>query len=168
LYDLDAQARPHGGALFMLNGNHEALNVCGDFRYVTPAALVESAVEFGVPREEALQSWEACVRARAALFLPGGRVAREMLSRNPTVLVVNDTAFAHGGLLPEHGERALGRSLKGWRWQGGGQETRFYCSLKQQEVAFSTKQQHMKQPTPQNKHKTINKNQKQLSMASRA
>jgi hypothetical protein len=25
------------------------------------------------------------------------------LSKNPTVLVVNDTAFAHGGLLPEHG-----------------------------------------------------------------
>lgn len=25
------------------------------------------------------------------------------LSKNPTVLVVNDTVFAHGGLLPEHG-----------------------------------------------------------------
>lgn len=24
------------------------------------------------------------------------------LSRNPTVLIVNDTVFAHGGLLPEH------------------------------------------------------------------
>ncbi len=28
------------------------------------------------------------------------------LARNPTVLVVNDTVFAHGGLLPIHGERA--------------------------------------------------------------
>jgi hypothetical protein len=28
-----------------------------------------------------------------------------MLSRNPTVLIVNDTAFAHGGLLPMHGAR---------------------------------------------------------------
>lgn len=28
-----------------------------------------------------------------------------MLSRNPTVLIVNDTAFAHGGLLPTHGAR---------------------------------------------------------------
>ena len=29
------------------------------------------------------------------------------LSKNPTVLVVNDTVFAHGGLLPEHGMLAL-------------------------------------------------------------
>ncbi len=27
------------------------------------------------------------------------------LAKNPTVLVVNDTAFAHGGLLPVHGEQ---------------------------------------------------------------
>lgn len=26
------------------------------------------------------------------------------LSKNPTVLVINDTVFAHGGLLPVHGE----------------------------------------------------------------
>lgn len=32
LRELDRQARREGGALFMLNGNHESLNVCGDFR----------------------------------------------------------------------------------------------------------------------------------------
>jgi hypothetical protein len=92
----------------------ESLNVCGDFRYVTPGAFIESAVEFGIPRETALRSWDGCIQARAALYLPGGRVAK-MLSRNPTVLIVNDTAFAHGGLLPTHGE---GGSGSGWgRWQ---------------------------------------------------
>ncbi|GBF98464.1 ser thr phosphatase [Raphidocelis subcapitata] len=101
LMDLDDQARREGGAVYMLNGNHESLNVCGDFRYVTPGAFIESAVEFGLPRDVALRNWDGCIQARAALFLPGGRAAR-MLSRNPTVLVVNDTAFAHGGLLPVH------------------------------------------------------------------
>jgi hypothetical protein len=32
LRDLDRQARLQGGAVYMLNGNHESLNVCGDFR----------------------------------------------------------------------------------------------------------------------------------------
>lgn len=32
LRELDRQARQHGGAVFMLNGNHEAINVAGNFR----------------------------------------------------------------------------------------------------------------------------------------
>jgi len=108
LQGLHEQALPQGGALYMLNGNHESLNVCGDFRYVTPGAFVESAEEFGIAREAALCNWEGCIQARASLYLPGGRVAR-MLARNPTVLVVNDTAFAHGGLLPAHAAYGLER-----------------------------------------------------------
>lgn len=30
--ELDRQARFEGGAVYMLNGNHESLNVCTDFR----------------------------------------------------------------------------------------------------------------------------------------
>jgi hypothetical protein len=32
LRELDSQARQEGGAVWMLNGNHESLNVAGDFR----------------------------------------------------------------------------------------------------------------------------------------
>lgn len=32
LRELDRQARQQGGAVYMLNGNHESLNVAGDFR----------------------------------------------------------------------------------------------------------------------------------------
>ena len=39
---------------------------------------------------------------------PGGPIARD-LALNPTVLVVNDTAFAHGGLLPIHVEYGVAR-----------------------------------------------------------
>jgi hypothetical protein len=81
-------------------------------RYVTPGAFIEAAEEFGIPREVAMRNWEGCIQARAALYLPGGRIAKE-LSRNPTVLVVNETAFAHGGLLPTHGKQTLMRPAAG-------------------------------------------------------
>ena len=39
--------------------------------------------------------------ARLRLFSPGGHLAKE-LANNPTVLIVNDTMFAHGGVLMGH------------------------------------------------------------------
>jgi hypothetical protein len=35
LQKLHKQAEKEGGAVYILNGNHEVLNVSGDFRYVT-------------------------------------------------------------------------------------------------------------------------------------
>lgn len=107
LRGLDQQARLHGGAVYMLNGNHESLNICGDFRYVTPGAFVESAMFAGIS-EELLNDWELLARVRFAVYKPGGPMAVE-LAKNPTVLVVNDTVFAHGGLLPTHAAYGLER-----------------------------------------------------------
>lgn len=102
LRELDKQARHHGGAVYMLNGNHESLNVAGDFRYVTPGAFWESAMVAGLSEEEARSNNEAILQARWSLYRPGGVMAKEF-SRNPTVLIVNnDIVFAHGGLLPHH------------------------------------------------------------------
>eukprot|EP00798_Chlamydomonas_sp_ICE-L_P008041 gene8041-1275_t len=104
---LDLQAKQQGGAVHMLNGNHESLNVCGDFRYVTPGAFVESALFAGLSENE-LSDWGLLARVRYAVYKPGGPMALE-LAKNPTVLVVNDTAFAHGGLLPIHVNYGLKR-----------------------------------------------------------
>jgi Calcineurin-like phosphoesterase len=168
LRQLGRQAERDGGAIHILNGNHESLNVCGDFRcatlatscahtcianilaaasacvhlcacklhtcressllarifcliprfwygailsllvvtvsmrwrYVTSGAFTESGMIMGLSGAQ-LQDLEMLVRARLALYTPGQPMALE-LSKNPTVLVVNDTVFAHGGLLPEH------------------------------------------------------------------
>lgn len=70
-------------------------------RYVTPGAFAESAL-YGGLAEGDLKDWQMVAMVRYHLYKPGGDLARE-LAKNPTVLVVNDTAFAHGGLLPTHG-----------------------------------------------------------------
>ncbi|GLC38946.1 hypothetical protein PLESTB_000464400 [Pleodorina starrii] len=104
---LDVEARKCGGAVYMLNGNHESLNVCGDFRYVTPGAFAESALYAGLSESD-LKDWQLVAKVRYSLFKPGGDLAKEF-ARNPTVLVVNDTVFAHGGLLPTHVEYGIER-----------------------------------------------------------
>jgi hypothetical protein len=50
LRELDRQARLQGGAVYMLNGNHESLNVCGDFRRGRPPASTEAPCFFLVLR----------------------------------------------------------------------------------------------------------------------
>jgi hypothetical protein len=129
-------AEEAGGAVYVLNGNHEILNVSGDFRYVTAGAFQESA-RFGRRLEELFgdvdaaggprvsdpanedDAWEAALRTRVGLFAPGGPLAQQF-ARNSTVLVVNDTVFAHGGLLPAHVQYGLERLNAGVsRWMLG-------------------------------------------------
>ena len=124
-----------GGAVYLLNGNHEILNVSGDFRYVTAGAFQESA-RFGRRLEELFgdveagggprgdpsnedDAWETALRTRVGLFAPGGPLAQQF-ARHSTVLVVNDTVFAHGGLLPAHVAYGLERLNAGVsRWMLG-------------------------------------------------
>ena len=128
LQKLHKQAEKEGGAVYILNGNHEVLNVSGDFRYVTQGAFQESTRfgehlvnlfgdsfkdAFGGAEEDARKRQ---VKARVGLFSPGGPLAQQ-LAMNSTVLIVNDTVFAHGGLMPRHvefGLERLNRAVSDW------------------------------------------------------
>jgi hypothetical protein len=128
LMRIERQARRAGGRVHPLIGNHEAMNIEGDLRYVHPgeyAAFVTSnsarvREQFyqetvrrlrrnppasGVPTFDAAwrAAWEAehplgWVEHRRA-WAPGGVYGRWIVTHN-AVLRINDTLFVHGGLGP--------------------------------------------------------------------
>jgi hypothetical protein len=115
---LKKQAEEAGGALHVLNGNHEVANVEGRFMEVSERGFADFAAEV-TPAELKLPyalKFKRAHRARAVAFRPGGPRAT-WLAANPTVLIVGDTVFVHGGVTPEHVEYGLGRinkELKDW------------------------------------------------------
>lgn len=99
---LKERAEKAGGAFYALNGNHEVMNVAGDFRYVTQDGFADyRGTPPSGPRAAELERADLERRGRAAAFLPGGPVAKTLAER-PVVLVVGDDVFVHGGVLPGH------------------------------------------------------------------
>jgi hypothetical protein len=124
LMRLEGEAREAGGAVHVVLGNHEVMNIVGDLRYVSP----EEFAAFAGKDDDALreQAWAqvaaqepAAARpdfdaqfprgyfAHRQAFAPTGQYGAWLLGL-PFVLVVNDTAFVHGGLTPMVAELGLG------------------------------------------------------------
>jgi hypothetical protein len=98
---LTDEAAKAGGAMHVLNGNHEFMNALGDLRYVTPEGMEDFAG----------------ARPRAAAFAPGAPYARRLARRN-TIVIVGDTVFVHGGVLPTYAGRidAINSEARRWLW----------------------------------------------------
>jgi hypothetical protein len=107
---LAAEARAAGGALHALLGNHELMNVAGDLRYVTRAGFAAFESHAESPPDDlppAFARMPPFARGRAIAFRPGGVIARE-LAEQKVAIVIGDSAFVHGGLLPAHARRGIG------------------------------------------------------------
>jgi hypothetical protein len=113
LMRLQMQAQSAGGMLHVVLGNHEAMNLLGDLRYVTPAefAAYESEEPADV-REKARQEWSSShgpaaaaefdrkfprgYFAKRAAFARDGQYGHWLLGL-PVAVIINDTLFMHGG-----------------------------------------------------------------------
>ncbi|MEL1262852.1 metallophosphoesterase [Pseudoxanthomonas putridarboris] len=92
IYELEAEAAAAGGAVHLLLGNHEAMVLRGDARYLNPK-YVQTAQAFGAP-------------AYSELFGPQTLLG-QWLSSKPAVLKLGDLLLLHGGISPELVDRDL-------------------------------------------------------------
>jgi hypothetical protein len=84
LMTLDKQAKAAGGDVVMILGNHEIMNMFGDWRYATK----EAVADFGG------------ADARRAALAPDGKYGR-WLRKQPAVAEIDGNVFVHGGISRE-------------------------------------------------------------------
>jgi hypothetical protein len=115
---LKEQAEESGGAVHVLNGNHELMNAYLDFRYVTQGGFEDFPMEDpeGSVLDSVLAELEPEHRSRGAAFRPGGPVALRM-AEQPIAVIVDKTLFTHAGILPAHvdmGLSSMEASVSSW------------------------------------------------------
>ena len=133
---LEREAASAGGQVHLTLGNHEVMNIIGDIRYVTDIEYAEFAdVESAQERELWYQRYrasqpenidESTARASFNKKAPPGffghrRAYRhdgiygKWLLEKPLMIIINDTAFVHGGLptyVAENGLQGVNENLK--------------------------------------------------------
>lgn len=156
LEKLRREAARSGGTLITMHGNHEIMNVEGDFRYVTKEGLDEfrnwadwycignrmKALCKGLekPRDpfdgaplvfnNVKAEFTEGFRARVAALKPDGPITARFLSKNVTVLVVGNSVFVHGGLLAKHvsyGLEKINDEVRDWINGLKGKRAPEYC-----------------------------------------
>lgn len=135
LMALEKQAAKAGGYVHALIGNHEAMNMYGDLRYVVQGefaafrglesqALLEAA--FARETRRMMPKPDAVARAKwmsehplgwaehRAAYGPQGRYGQWIRSHN-AVVKINGVLFMHGGISPKYAEKSLQEINEGVR-----------------------------------------------------
>ena len=129
LMDLEKQAKKAGGYVHALIGNHEAMNIYGDLRYVIPeefasfatpkspqllqrefrnhvATLDPQPADIEVYRAQWDQQHPPGYMEHRAQFSPTGKYGRWIAKHN-IVIKINDSVFLHGGIGPKYATFAI-------------------------------------------------------------
>ena len=97
---LHEQAIKVGGALFSILGNHELMNVDGDFRYVSPKEFREFGVFFKEPINKN-SKLPYGYETRKRVFSPGGSLSKKLANSRYSILQIGSWVFVHGGMTSE-------------------------------------------------------------------
>ncbi len=98
--NLNKQAVKQNGAVLSVLGNHELMNVDGDFRYVSPLEFREFAHKFD-GKMELNSQYPFGYKERLNVFKPGGVLARSLAKSRYSVVQVGSWIFVHGGITSE-------------------------------------------------------------------
>jgi hypothetical protein len=89
LDNLNEQAQKTGGAVYSLLGNHELMNVMGNFNYVSSEGLMS----LGGSSE------------RKNKFAPSGELAIYLACNRNSIMKIGSFLFVHGGLVPKKAKK---------------------------------------------------------------
>jgi hypothetical protein len=135
LQQLQQEAPRSGGKVIVVLGNHEAMNLLGDFRYTTPGefaafatpqstavrdrvyeknrASIEKAAQAtnpGLTPQQIRDAWMAAHPLgwleHALAWSPSGELGK-WATKNPAVVKIDRTLFVHGGLSSEYTRLSL-------------------------------------------------------------
>ena len=130
LIRLEKEAKKAGGMVHPLTGNHEAMNMLGDLRYVSPMEFAAFETPDSMMRREDL--WKKLRRERERLGEPAGEQERRAfdkehprgfvehrqaflpkgayggwIAQQNAVVRIGDTLFLHGGISPKYADFSL-------------------------------------------------------------
>lgn len=110
IINLNEQAMEKDGAVYSIVGNHEIMNVQGNFNYVSPknfdsfVKLFDKDIDPYVARKEA--------------FKPGNPIANFLACSKLGVLIIGSNVFVHAGMVPqiskEFNPEKINKVLKLW------------------------------------------------------
>ena len=135
LQQLQKDAPRKGGKVIVVLGNHEAMNLIGDYRYTTPGEFAAFADGQSAERREKLyqlnkaaieasyratnpqmtadavhQAWIAATplgwTEHKLAWMPSGELG-QWATRNPAIVKIGDTLFVHGGISSEYAKIPL-------------------------------------------------------------
>lgn len=89
---INEKATRQGGAVISLIGNHEIMNMIGDYRFASKKDIADSGG----------------INIRKQIFKPGGKLFNSLSCTRNVVVRVGNWVFAHAGILPKHLEEHQG------------------------------------------------------------
>ncbi len=93
---LHKQALEQGGAVYSLLGNHELMNVEGDFRYVSYEGI-KGFENYKMPNGEIIEDGSD---ARREVFKPGNQLSEFLACTRRVAIVIGSNIFVHAGVIP--------------------------------------------------------------------